>query len=160
MWAVIFPEGDFKKASAALERYPNLWTFLGLPITSYNRGKKCMTLWGRYFKLIFFNLLGSVVVTPLRSYRYFEMNSHCLNNKKIRSWFSTSVFFGLITLGTPEVKLKSLGNFKCPFVFTLITNLLPQRTFAILQMFIVQLGQWTAVLSKVPCDTHCIPGWL
>lgn len=30
-----------------------------------------MTLSGRYFKLIFFNLLGSVVVTPLRSYRYF-----------------------------------------------------------------------------------------
>lgn len=69
------------------------------------------------------------------------MNSHCLNNKKIISWFSTSVFSSFITLGTPEVKLKSLSHFKSPFVFTLIKNLLPQRTFAIIQMFIVQQDQ-------------------
>lgn len=37
MWAEIFPESDFKKASAALEMYTNLWTFWGLPITSYNQ---------------------------------------------------------------------------------------------------------------------------
>lgn len=59
MWVEISPEGDFKKVSAALEMYPNLRTFWGLPITSYDRERNAW-LCGEgilsWFSLIFWVL--------------------------------------------------------------------------------------------------------
>lgn len=67
MWVEVFHEEGFQKANGG---FGDVTKHLGLLRFAHHflrSAKKCMTVWGRYFKFIFFNLLGFVVVNPLRS---------------------------------------------------------------------------------------------